>query len=461
MGTRQSRGLERYDFDANQMLICGLGGVPEDCGYQIEQKNFSPRLGLAYRATDTLVLRAGYGINYDPYPLAFVRNMLTNYPNFLQQTITAPNTFQPATLLRNGIPELVVPDVTSGRVTPPGTFTVRSLPPNVKRGYIQSWNLSVQKQLWAGFTAQAAYVGTRQVKISQRLDLNAGQVLGAGPAGQPFNVRFGRTAATELLTPVGHNVYDALQTSLQRRFANGFQLNMAYTFSKAIGLCCDDLSDSPPPIQIPQYMRLARALLPSDRTHVFTATLVAQLPFGSDKRWLKSGLLSKLAGGWQTNALVSHYSGLPFTVTASTTSLNTPGSSQTANLVKPRVEILGGIGPNEPYFDPLAFAPVTTATFGTAGYNILRGPSVFNIDFSLFRDFRLTERLKAQFRAEALNLTNTPHFANPSANVSNLQLNPDGTVRSLGGFGVITSTANSGREGIDERLIRFGLRLSF
>ena len=461
MGTRKSRGLERYDFDANQMLICGVGGVPTDCGYNIEQKNFSPRVGLAYRATDTVVLRAGYGINYDPYPLAFVRNMLTNYPNFLAQTIPAPNAFQPATLLRNGIPPLVAPDISLGRVPVPLTFTVRTLPQNVKRGYIQSWNLSVQKQLWGGFTAQAAYVGTRQVKINQRLDLNAGQVPGAGLAGQPFFVRFGRTALTELLTPVGHNVYDALQTTLQRRFANGFQLNVAYTFSKAIGLCCDDLSEGPPAIQIPRFMRLARGLLPSDRTHVFSSTVVAQLPFGRDRRWLRSGPLSMLAGGWQANALISAYSGLPFTVTASAASLNAPGNNQTANLVRPRVAILGGVGPNEPYFDPLAFAPVTTPTFGSAGYNILRGPSVFNIDFSLFRDFRLSERWKAQFRAEALNLTNTPHFANPSANVSNLQLNPDGTIRSLGGFGVITSTANTGREGIDERVIRFGLRLSF
>lgn len=461
MGTRRSRGMERYDFDTNQMSICGEGGVPTDCGYRIEQKNFSPRLGAAYRPTDTVVLRAGYGINYDPYPLAFVRNMLTNYPNFLQQTITSPNAFQPATRLSDGIPELVVPDISSGRVVVPTTYAVRSLPQVVERGYIQSWNFSAQKQLSAGFTAQVAYVGTRQVKVSQRLNLNAGQILGAGLAGQPFNARFRRTADTELLTPVGHNLYDGLQTSVQRRFAQGLQLNMSYTFAKAIGLCCDDLSDSPPPIQIPQYTRLARALLPSDRTHVFSSTLVAQLPFGRDRRWLRSGLPSKLAGGWQANALVSAYSGLPFTVTASATSLNAPGNSQTANLVRPGVEILGGVGSTTPYFDPLAFAPVTTATFGTAGYNILRGPGVFNIDFSLFREFQITERWKAQFRAEALNLTNTPHFANPAANVSNLQLNPDGSVRNLGGFGVITATANSGREGIDERLIRFGVRLNF
>jgi outer membrane receptor protein involved in Fe transport len=75
MGSRESRGLERYNFDTNQMLICGVANVPKDCGYDIPWTNFSPRVGLAYRVTDSFVIRAGYGINYDPYPLSFVRNM--------------------------------------------------------------------------------------------------------------------------------------------------------------------------------------------------------------------------------------------------------------------------------------------------------------------------------------------------------------------------------------------------
>ena len=157
MGTRRSRGMERYDVDTNQMSICGEGGVPTDCGYRIEQKNFSPRLGAAYRPTDTIVLRAGYGINYDPYPLAFVRNMLTNYPNFLQQTITSPNAFQPATRLSDGIPELVVPDISSGRVVVPTTYAVRSLPQVVERGYIHRETLACKTDL-GGVHAQAAYV---------------------------------------------------------------------------------------------------------------------------------------------------------------------------------------------------------------------------------------------------------------------------------------------------------------
>ena len=142
------------------------------------------------------------------------------------------------------------------------------------------------------------------------------------------------------MIPVGKTVDGA--DDLQRRFANGFQLNASYTFAKAIGLCCDDLSDSPPPIQIPQYTRLARALLPSDRTHVLSSTLVAQLPFGRDRRWLRSGLASKLAGGWQANALVSAYSG------CLTDGLDYPSErarNADDNLVRPGVETRGAVPP--------------------------------------------------------------------------------------------------------------------
>ena len=191
----------------------------------------------------TTVIRAGFGINYDPYPLAFVRDMLTNYPEDLLLTVNPTvATYGPATQLKNGIPAIQVPDLSSGRVPVPAAYATRSLPDNVVRGYIESWNFSLQKQFWGGWMAQAAYVGSRQVKINQRLDLNAGQVLGAGTLGQPYFVKFGRTTATELLTPIGHNKYDSLQTSLQRRMAQGISVNFNYTFSKALGICCDDLA---------------------------------------------------------------------------------------------------------------------------------------------------------------------------------------------------------------------------
>jgi outer membrane receptor protein involved in Fe transport len=462
MGTRTTRGLERYDFDANQMLICGVGSVPEDCGYDMGAGNFSPRLGLAYRATDRLVIRAGYGLNYDPYPLAFVRDLIGNYPSNINLSVPSPNAFRFAGRLRDGIPAITAPDISAGVIPIPLNVSARALDQKPKRGYIHSWNVTLQRELPWGFTGQAGYVATRQREINQILDQNAGQVVGAGNAGRPLFQRFRRTAHSGLLTNVGWNDYDSLQTSLQRRFSQGLQANVAYTWSRSYGLCCDVLSDNPPRIQARDFFDLNRARMPHDRPHNFQASVVAELPFGPGKPFLNNGgLLAQVLGGWQVNGLSSLYSGAPFTVTASGTSLNLPGSNQVADQVKPEVAILGGIGRDNPYFDPLAFRGVTEPRFGTAGFNSLRGPSFRNFDFSVFRQFNLANGANLQFRAEVFNLTNTPHFGNPSANASNLQLNPDGTIRNLGGFGTITSTANSGRDGIDERLVRLGLRIAF
>jgi hypothetical protein len=162
-----------------------------------------------------------------------------------------------------------------------------------------------------------------------------------------------------------------------------------------------------------------------------------------------------VAGGWQVNGILSLYSGTPFSVTASGTSLNAPGNSQVADQVKSNVAMPKGVGLGASWFDPTAFASITSARFGNAGLNILRGPGVANLDVGVFRNFHIAERWNVQFRAEAFNATNTPHFNNPAANVSNMTLNNDGSIRSLGGYSQVTGAAN------DSRQVRFALRLFF
>jgi hypothetical protein len=232
-----------------------------------------------------------------------------------------------------------------------------------------------------------------------------------------------------------------------------------YTWSKAIGFTGS--ADGAPPVPALAYFDRNRTLLGYDRTHMLHLTSVWDLPFGGGKNWFQSGVGAALLGGWQVNNIVSLMSGTPFTVTSSAASLDMPGSTQTADQVRPEAITLGGAGRGQSYFDPLAFAPVTAARFGTAGMNSMRGPGVVNWDFGIFRQFRLREGWALQFRAEAFNFSNTPHFANPGTNVSNMSLDPDGTIRSLGGYSEITSTINLGRDGIDERQFRVGLRLSW
>jgi hypothetical protein len=460
MPVRADRGLERYDFDNNKMLLCGVGAIPKDCGVKLSQLNFAPRFGLAFRPTSRWVVRAGYGLNWDP--LNLVRLIRTNYPVLLAVNGNSPNSYWYAgRSFDQGIPEIVAPDLGNGIIDIPTNVAVTTIGDEFRRGYVQSWNFTVQREIGRGFVGQVGYIGTRTIRQAGRLDLNAGQIPGAGNAGRPYNAKFGRTVQTAIATSIGHATYNGMQATLQRRFSNGVQLNMAYTWSKTIGVCCNENSDGNARIQALDYYDLNRALMEFDRTHNLQITAIAELPFGRGKRFARSGVPGALLGGWQVNTITSLYSGTPFSVYADGSSLNMPGNQQTADVVGP-VRKLGGVGPGQAYYDWTSFAPVREVRFGTAGFSILRGPASFNSDLGVFRSFDITERVGLQFRGEILNWTNTPKFTNPSNNISNLRLNnPADPASYAGGVFEVTSTSGVGRDGLDERVFRLGLRLSF
>jgi hypothetical protein len=195
---------------------------------------------------------------------------------------------------------------------------------------------------------------------------------------------------------------------------------------------------------------------------VFTFSAIAELPFGRGKHWLNNGRFVKaVVSGWQVNGLLNAYTRTAFTVTGSSTSLNAPGNTQTADQIKPDVAKLGGVGPGQSFFDPLAYASVTAVRFGTSGFDVLRGPGQINLDAALFRTFHIHENLNLQFRGQVFNAANTPHFANPASNAGSLVLNANGTINNLGGFTVISATTGNGRESVDQRVFQLALRLSF
>jgi hypothetical protein len=113
-----------------------------------------------------------------------------------------------------------------------------------------------------------------------------------------------------------------------------------------------------------------------------------------------------------------------------------------------------GFAPGQAYFDVLAFKAVTEPRFGTAPFNVLRGPGVKSMDLMVARQIQIGQQMNIQLRVEALNVTDTPRFGNPGNNISNLRLNPDGSVQNLNGVGVITGTQDG-----SERQIRFGIRM--
>jgi hypothetical protein len=423
---RGDRGMEFLDVLNNQMVICGVGGNPKDCGITRHTRRFAPRAGIAWRATDSTVIRTGYGLTNDPTNYGANTGNRQNYPDILATTLNAPNSFSYATTLRQGLPPVAQPDVSSGRVPLPrsaGVFTVDNQ--NYVRGYVQSWNFTIEQRIKA-WTTSAAYVAARSVDPVASLNLNWSPI-GTGTAGQALNILARRTAITNTIGTEGTNKYDSMQLRAQHQFARGFQASANYTFAKAEAYGTQ--------VAIPYAFRLNYGATANIAHHTVGLTWTAESPFRR----------SRFLGGWQLNSVTVFRTGTPFTVTASNTTLNAVASGQFADCVRPPTR-LGNI---YQWYDKTAFAAPTAGRFGTCGTNSLWGPGLINADLGLDRNFALTERARLKFRAEAFNFANTPHHANPTSNISS------------GTFMQALGIANTGREGIDERTFRLSLRLAW
>ncbi len=435
--TRAGKGIERYDPLTNNVYLGGRGNVPYNAGITVSHKLFAPRIGLAYRLGDKSVVRAGYGINFDPLP--FSRPLRGWYP----LTINAANTasgYGWTSTFEQGVPNVQGPDLSTGIVQLPANVSERSpWGGEVHRGYVQSWNLTVERKLPLDLVTSVAYVGSHSVHLLADYDINAGYP-GSGTTGLPYYALYGRTISTQMWDGYLSSSYNSLQVAINRSFAKGLMLKGAYTYSKTIDYTDDDGWASVGWNWAPVFQR-NRADAGFDRTQVFQIGWVYELPMGEGKAFAKSGVAKAVLGNWQVNGVMAAYTGTPFTVTAPGSSLNAPDNTQTANQLSTTVTQFGNVGPGQYYYDPKAFAAVTAAnTFGTSGRNILRNPGVFNTDLDITREFAVKERLRMQFRAEFFNFANTPHFGGVSSS----------SVTS-GTFMQITSATG-------ERQIRFGLR---
>jgi hypothetical protein len=449
---RNDRGLEYYDFATDQMVICGVAGNPKDCGVTKDKAHFVPRLGVAYRLRDSLVIRAGFGIATDP---SNILGNAQNFPDLQGQTILPPNSLSYGTTLRLGIPVVTPPDLSSGRTPVPklaGLNTYDNY--NYVRGYIETANLTIEQRIRERWIASAGYAGLRAIDNRNNLEQNYSPI-GTGTAGQILNQQFGRTGATQTLGTEGTTSYHSLQARMQGRFS-GATLNVAYTFSKNLGWA------SPGGVvtgsaSVNNYGASAIPAFYDDKNYGPTATDIAhniqvtgifEVPFGKGRHFLSNGVLGNIVGGWQLNTLFSAYTGRPFGASASGATLNAVASGQFADCVAP-AQPTGDIFH---WYDKAAFAVPANGRFGTCGQRSLRGPGLINADLGLDRKFVVREGISLQFRAEMFNIANTPHHNVVSVGNSNV---------TSGSFMQATDIANTGREGIDERMARFGLKLTW
>ncbi|PYV18875.1 MAG: TonB-dependent receptor [Acidobacteria bacterium] len=427
-------GFSNYDPKTNSLVLAGIGSNPMNLGRKTPWANFGPRFGVAYRWSDRTVLRGGYGISTIPFP---DNSYAFNFPVLQNNAFNPVNSFSAAGSLALGFPPprpaVIPPD---GVITNAPDFVYDVVPLDLKEGYLQSWNVAVQRGLPWKLTFEAAYVGNHSVGVLARRNINAGLVPGAGSAGQPLNVLFGRRADTRTWVRTDTN-YHSLQIKLDRRFAAGLLLTTAYTYGKAIDYSADNggLFDN-------VRIRENRARSTFDRTHVLVQSYIYELPFGPRGRWLKKGASSWLLGGWQVNGIFRAQTGAPLNITFSATTLNAPGNSNRPN-VAGSPELLHNVGRGVLWFDTSVFSSPPPNTFGNVGRNVLSGPGFVNLDLSVFRKFQIREGLRFELRVESFNFTNTPHFNNPA------------TTFGGAGFGEVTTALQ------DQRQLQFGAKMVF
>ena len=470
--------LANFDFSTGRFVAPGMPGVSRSGNVITNLHNLAPRFGFAYTPwnDNKTVLRGGFGIFYDlqanqnDAELAFDPTGL-----FGSQFILVPSSSTtPAMRLSSGFPTpLPFPTLTqpSGRAS---AFFF-----NNATTYIEEWNLNLERQLLKDTVLQFAYVGTHGVHLSylrnlnqpvQPSDLNFQLDSNGLPTnfGRPY---FGTVPDIAAIRTEGHDISSithGLQVRFEKRFSAQWSMLNAYTWQHTIGQSAEnETAGTSLEPQNTHDMRAERGNVEPDYRHQFTSAWSYELPFGPRQRFFAGeGPLHWLAEGWQLNGIIAFYSGRAFTPYLATDTTNTgsggprpdivgdPYNFSNATTVGYNGSTPGGCPSNRQsifcWFNPAAFAqpPLasgeTSATlFGDARRGTLRGPAQYNVDFSVFKDFKFSESKLVQFRAEFFNLFNTPQFGDPNFLVD------------TPGAGSISSTVHSSRQ------IQLALKLSF
>ena len=410
--------------------------------------NFSPRLGFAWRpfGDNKHVLRGGYGIFYQGYLLGPVRSQLAGgFPFTFTQTFNSSGRARiPRPTIQNPFPE------GRGRVQSWGTNNVNAFDPDPPSAYLQSWNLTVERDFGAGQVVEIGYVGSKGTHLQRRYNLNMpirdldlatvaanGNLVFPRPIQGFNNLRYNAFG--------GNSIYNALQASLRRRSRTGFFYRVNYTFGKSI----DDASTHTDTVAASggavdsRNLKLERGRSNFDQQHVLTVATRYPLPFGNQRQFLPGlrGPAQAIIGDWQLSATIRSYSGQPFTVRTANVDLNAGESSRPNRVahgyMSPDAHP-GRKGVDFPWYDLTAFERVPCLGSrnnngiecfqsdygflpyhpGNSGRNILDMPGRFDVNVSLKKEFRFRDRRSLELRIDAFNAMNVAQLGRVTQQVA-------------------------------------------
>ena len=420
----------------NGLLFGGDPGVPQggvDPGYN----HLAPRAGFAWQpgGNSKTSVRGAYGIFYETPNYYQLTAFANTQPYSIQQTVNSPASFSnpyaglvdpfpyhpPTTAQQRQAFQFLLP-VTIGE----------SIDPNLVGGYMQQWNVNVQHETAGNIVLTAGYVGSKGTHLPLQVELNPaiyqpGATLANVNARRIYGSAYSSIAD---YASIGDSTYHTLQVSLNKRFSHGFTVLASYTFAKSID---NGSTDTLGGWQNPLNLKAEKAISDFDVPRRFVGSFLWALPAPAERA------ARLFLGGWQWNGIVTLQSGTPVNVVSGQDRALAGTGTQRPNLVGDPAVSNPSIAE---WFNPAAYALPALGTYGNVGRNTLLGPGTDNVDLSLFREFKIVERLQLQFRAEAFNSLNHPNFANPVAT---------------------TTSANAGRilSAADPRILQFALRLRF